>query len=173
MQESIDDFKQTHGSTRSSLLVAAWNCACVDLCVSQMNQSLQDLGLIEQHFHQEPSVCAFLEICYYIPAILLMSLMFLCNFYCKERFREAEIWPVYWNEECMYTFKYYRKLNFSKISTRVRLIFGVNSLFTEVSKALPCERNFIGTYLGFQRIFTPETFVLFLGNSSILVFISL
>lgn len=70
-------------------------------------------------------------------------------------------------------FEYYRKLNFSKISTRVRLIVDVNSLFTEIRKTFPCERNFIGTSMGFQRTFIPETFVLRLGNSCILVFISL
>lgn len=155
--------------------VCWWHLDCVwlDFCVSQVNQPAQNLGLTEQHFHQEPSVCAFLEICYYIPMAGLISLMLLCDFCCKERFKEAEIWQVYWNEKGSYTFKYYKKLNFSKISTRVRLIFVVNSLFTEISSVFPCEKNFIGTHMGLQSIFTLETFLLHLGNSCILLFISL
>lgn len=95
------------------------------------------------------------------------------KFYCRERFKEAEIGPLYWNSEGPCTFKYYRKLNFTKTSTRARVIFDATSVFNEVPKALACERNFIGTYMSFQRMFTPETVVLCLGNSCILVFNSL
>lgn len=161
------------GKSRQQSAGGTWDCVWLDFGVSQVNEPPQTLGLREQHFHQEPSVCALLEICYYIPTTVLISSMLPCDFYCKERFKEAEIWPVYWNEKGAYTLKYYRKLNFSKISTRVRLIFVVNSLCNEISSVFPRERNFTGTYMGLQSIFTLETLMLHLGNSCILPFISL
>lgn len=61
----------------------------------------------------------------------------------------------------------------AKILARFGVIFDVTSVFNEISTAFSCERNFVGTYMSFQRMFTPETVVLCLGNSYILVFISL
>ena len=55
-------------------------------------------------------------------------------------------------------FKYYRKLNFSKISTRVRLMFDVHSLFTEVSKAFPCERKLHRNFHGLSKNFHSRNF---------------
>lgn len=70
-------------------------------------------------------------------------------------------------------FKYYRKLNFTKISTNQANIWHEQCIHWKKTEVFPCERNFIETYMEFQRHSTPEAFVLCLGNTCIFVFISL
>lgn len=107
--------------------------------------------------------CAFPEICFYIQREVSMSLMFLWNSTAGRGSRRQKL-DHFFEIQRVHV---HLSITESWISPKLQPEPGYLP-FNEVPKALACERNFIGTYMSFQRMFTPENVVLCLGNSCIL-----